>query len=277
MRKNSKKRLLSLIVLLFTVCFLGVGTSTVTASAETTHTIEEVADGIVFITFKKGTSEERGNYVGASFFFPNESYEAEYEYGVAVFPEKFIARYELYGDYIARKEADGISIALIIGNGGVVENGRLMSYNIINIPETGLDMRLVFVFFVRNTDGEVAYKEPVISSFNEATLENPTVEKLVTLAGERQKEIAVNSQFAIIVNKLSELVDSVWIYLVIGASAIVIAWGAYIGIRIAIAKKNEEKINAKGMIIRLLIGIVIAFILAVGAPLLIKGLGAWAI
>lgn len=277
MRKNNLKRMMSLIVLVFTICSFGLGTGTVTASAETLHSVEEVADGIVFITFKKGTSAERGNYVGASFFFPNECFESEYEYGVAVFPEKFIARYELYGDYIARKEADGISIALIIGNGGVVENGRLMSYNIINIPETGLDMRLVFVFFVRNSDGEVAYKEPVISSFNEATLENPTVEKLVTLAGERQKEIAVNSQFAIIVNKLSELVDSVWIYLVIGASASVIVWGAYIGIRIAIAKKNEEKINAKGMIIRLLIGIVIAFILVGGVPLLIKGLGAWAI
>ena len=268
---------MSFIVLIFTVCLFAFGTGTITASAEATHTIEEVADGIVFITFKKGTSEERGNYVGASFFFPNECFESEYEYGVAVFPEKFIARYELYGDYIARKEADDISIALIIGSGGSVENGRLSSYNIINIPDAGLGMRLVFVFFVRNSDGEVAYKEPVISSFDEAKLENPTTEKLLSLAGERQKEIAMNGQFAVIANRLSELVDSVWIYLGIGASAVVIVWGAYIGIRIAIAKKNEEKINAKGMIKGLVIGIVIAFVLAGGLPLLIKGLSAWAI
>ena len=268
---------MSFIVLMFTVCLFAFGTGTITASAEATHTIEEVADGIVFITFKKGISEERGNYVGASFFFPNEYFESEYEYGVAVFPEKFIARYELYGDYIARKETDGISIVLIIGTGGSVENGRLGSYNIIHIPDTSLNMRLAFVFFVRNSDGEVAYKDPVISSFDEAELENPTTEKLLSLAGERQKEIAMNNQFAVIVDRLSELVDSVWIYLVIGASAVVVVWGAYIGIRIAIAKKNEEKINAKGMIKGLVIGIVIAFVLAGGLPLLIKGLSAWVI
>ena len=275
MRKNNLKRIMSFIVLMVTTCLLGFGTGTITASAETTHTVEEVADGIVFITFKKGTSEERGNYVGASFFFPEEIYEAEYEYGVAVFPEKFIARYELYGDYIARKEADGIAISLIIGNGGKTENGRLNSYNITHIPDAGLNMRLAFVFFVRNSDGEVAYKEPVISSFNEAELENPTVETLLTLAKERQKEIAMDSQFAIIMNKLSELIDSVWLYLVIGASAIVTVWGSYIGIRVVVAKKNEERINAKGMIKGLVIGIVIAFVFAGGLPLLIKGLSAW--
>ena len=87
----------------------------------------------------------------------------------------------------------------------------------------------------------------------------------------------MDSQFEIIVEKLSELIDLTWIYLVIGASAVVIVWGAYIGIRIAVAKKNEEKINAKGMIKGLVIGIVIAFVLAAGLPLLIKGLSAWAI
>ena len=57
MRKNNLKRMMSLIVLIFTVCLFAFGTGTITASAEATHTIEEVADGIVFITFKKGTSE----------------------------------------------------------------------------------------------------------------------------------------------------------------------------------------------------------------------------
>lgn len=274
-KRTNKIPCFFIIALLLFALFPGIGT--VSASAESTHTVEEVANGVVFITFKKGTSEDRGNYIGASYFFPNKYYEGEYEYGVAVFPEKFIARYELYGDYIARKEADGISISLIIGNGGTVENGRLCSYNINKIPDAGLDMRFVFVFFVRNADGEVAYKEPVISSFNEAELEDPTTEKLISLATDRQKEVAMNSQFSVIVGKLSELVDSVWIYLVIGASAIVIVWGAYIGIRVTVAKKNEERINAKGMIKGLVIGIVIAFVLAVGAPLLIKGLSAWAI
>ena len=69
--------------------------------------------------------------------------------------------------------------------------------------------------------------------------------------------------------------DSIWIYLVIAAGSIILIWGVYIGIRVAIAKKNEEKINAKDMVKRLVIGIIIAFVFAGGLPLLIKGLAAW--
>lgn len=51
--------------------------------------------------------------------------------------------------------------------------------------------------------------------------------------------------------------------------------GAYIGIKIIIAKKNDEKINARDMVKQLIIGIVIMFVLAVGLPLLINGLTSW--
>ena len=39
--------------------------------------------------------------------------------------------------------------------------------------------------------------------------------------------------------------------------------------------RNEEKINAKDMVKQLIIGIVIIFVVAMGAPLLINGLSAW--
>lgn len=78
-----------------------------------------------------------------------------------------------------------------------------------------------------------------------------------------------------IVAKLSSLMDSFWIYIVIALAAVVIIWGAYIGVKIAIAHRNEEKINARDMVKNLVIGIVIIFVVAMGAPLLIKGLGAW--
>ena len=51
--------------------------------------------------------------------------------------------------------------------------------------------------------------------------------------------------------------------------------GRYIGIKIAIAHRNEEKINARDMVKNLIIGIVIIFVVAMGAPLLINGLSAW--
>lgn len=78
-----------------------------------------------------------------------------------------------------------------------------------------------------------------------------------------------------IVAKLSNLMDSFWIYIVLALAAVVIIWGAYVGIKIAIAHRNEEKINARDMVKNLIIGIVIIFVVAMGAPLLIKGLAAW--
>lgn len=85
----------------------------------------------------------------------------------------------------------------------------------------------------------------------------------------------LNDNLAGIIGKLNELVNSFWIYIVLALAAIVVVWGAYIGIKIAIAHRNEEKINARDMIKNLVIGIVIIFVVAMGAPLLIKGLSAW--
>ena len=74
-----------------------------------------------------------------------------------------------------------------------------------------------------------------------------------------------------IVTKLQSLMDSFWIYIVMALAAVVVIWGAYVGIKIAIAHKNEEKINARDMVKNLIIGIIIIFVIAMGAPLLIKG------
>ena len=78
-----------------------------------------------------------------------------------------------------------------------------------------------------------------------------------------------------IVTKLQSLMDSFWIYIVMALAAVVVIWGAYVGIKIAIAHKNEEKINARDMVKNLIIGIIIIFVVAMGVPLLINGLSAW--
>lgn len=88
-------------------------------------------------------------------------------------------------------------------------------------------------------------------------------------------ETTLNDNLAQIVDKLKGLMDSFWIYIVIALAAVVVVWGAYIGIKIAIAHKNEEKINARDMVKNLIIGIIIIFVVAMGAPLLINGLSAW--
>ena len=78
-----------------------------------------------------------------------------------------------------------------------------------------------------------------------------------------------------IVTKLNELMNSFWIYIVLAMAAVVVVWGAYIGIKVAIANKNEEKINSRDMVKNRIIGVVIMFVVAMGAPLLINGLAAW--
>lgn len=86
---------------------------------------------------------------------------------------------------------------------------------------------------------------------------------------------SLNENLQEIINKLSELMDSFWIYIVMALAAVVVIWGAYVGIRIAVAHRNEENINARDMVKNLIIGIVIIFVVAMGAPLLINGLSAW--
>ncbi len=85
----------------------------------------------------------------------------------------------------------------------------------------------------------------------------------------------LDGSLAEIVAKLTTLMDSFWIYIVMALAAVVVVWGAYVGIKIAIAHKNEEKINARDMVKNLIIGIIIIFVVAMGAPLLINGLSAW--
>lgn len=85
----------------------------------------------------------------------------------------------------------------------------------------------------------------------------------------------LNDSLQGIVTKLNELMDSFWIYIVLAMAAVVVVWGAYIGIKIAIANRNEEKINSRDMVKNLIIGIVIMFVVAMCAPLLIEGLSAW--
>ena len=85
----------------------------------------------------------------------------------------------------------------------------------------------------------------------------------------------LNDNLASIVTKLSELMNSFWMYIVLAMAAVVVVWGAYIGIKVAIAHRNEDKINSRDMVKNLIIGIVIMFVIAMGAPLLINGLSAW--
>ena len=54
--------------------------------------------------------------------------------------------------------------------------------------------------------------------------------------------------------------------------AVVVVWGAYIGIRVSVANRREEQINSRAMVKGLVIGIIIMAVIAMACPLLINGL-----
>jgi len=87
----------------------------------------------------------------------------------------------------------------------------------------------------------------------------------------------LDTNLSSIVTKLSGLMDSFWMYIIIALASVVVLWGAYVGIKIAIARKNDEKIESREMLKSLLIGVIIIFVIAMGAPLLIEGLNAWVV
>ncbi|MBQ8292709.1 MAG: hypothetical protein IJ501_01120 [Bacilli bacterium] len=88
-------------------------------------------------------------------------------------------------------------------------------------------------------------------------------------------EATLDGSLQSIINNLQTLMDSFWKYIVLALAAVVVVWGAYVGIKIALASRYEDKINSRDMLKNLIIGVVIIFVIAMGAPLLIEGLAAW--
>ena len=130
----------------------------------------------------------------------------------------------------------------------------------------------MFIGYVKDADGDVAYLSPEYAAY--ATLNVGEMSDYEIL-NRLNDEMTVRSTFGKIADKIVELVDSIWVYLVICCSAVVVIWGTYIGIRLAVAKKSEQKVDSRSIEKRLVIGIAIMFVLAGALPLLVKGLALW--
>ncbi len=87
--------------------------------------------------------------------------------------------------------------------------------------------------------------------------------------------IKESTYFKDIITELTKLIDDFWIFMIAILGAVVIIWCVYVGVKLIVAHRNEERVDAKKMIKNLLVGIVIIFVLAVGVPLLIDGLSSW--
>ena len=86
---------------------------------------------------------------------------------------------------------------------------------------------------------------------------------------------AMNENFQEIVTRLEKLITDFWGLTVAILAAVIVIWCVYVGVKLIVAHRNEERIDSKKMIKNLVIGIVVIFVLAVGIPLLIEGLNSW--
>ena len=87
---------------------------------------------------------------------------------------------------------------------------------------------------------------------------------------------ADGADFSDLSDTIVELINSMWVPCVAIASALAVAWGIYLGIKYWLASGDEQKKrSAKSSLISFGVGIIIIFVVAVGAPLGIGALSEW--
>lgn len=281
MEKLKKKnlffcQLLLLIILSFSLIIPNsiVCVKAETIDEQTTISVQEIIENTTFVTFRKGDeTSQYGRNMFACFYVPNSVYESSYTYGLVLFPKNYGDKLGINSDYLKKAEEQNIYIANIPAPASLAaENGRLFKFGIINILEQNIDRTFSFIFYAQDTEGNIAYAKPQFAAWATLDAEEYTDAQVIAMIEGR---VAMETSFGAIVEKISELVNSFWIYIVLAMGATVVVWGTYLGIRVAVAKRKEEQVNARGMIKNLVIGIIVMFTIAMAVPLLINGLSWW--
>lgn len=241
---------------------------------ETPKSVQTIIDNTTFVTFRKGDENSRyGRNIFACFYVPNTVYESTYSYGVVLFPKDYGERLGLTSDYFKKAEEQNIVIMDIPATSGLdAKDGKIYKCGIAQILDQNIERKFSFIFYVKDTEGNIAYSTPQFAAWATLDAEEYTDAEVIAMVDGR---VTYESSFKQIVAKITELVNSFWIYIVIGCASVVVVWCAFIGVKIAVAKRKEEQINARGMVKNLIIGIVIASVIAVAVPLLMNGLSSW--
>ena len=276
-KKRNPFSLLILSLLLCLTMFMPV--SIVGASAEGTgeevsHSLETVIENTTFVTFRKcDITSKYKRAIFSCFYVPNTVYETEYTYGCVIFPKDYADRYDLKSDYIKKAEEQNVLLMTMEATEALQGvDGRIFKFGIVEMMDQNVNRTFAFIFYVKDAEGNIEYTNAEFAAYSTLEVKDYTDAELIKIV-ERKME-TVNS-FKAIVDKITELVNSFWKYIVLGMAGIIVVWGGYIGMRVIIAKKNEEKINARGMVKSLVIGIIVMFVIAMAGPLLIKGLSSW--
>ncbi len=278
---RSRKSFLCALILSIILCFsIVMPMSVVKTKAETfqtekTTSVETIIANSTFITFRKGDENSRyGRNIFLCYYVPNTVYESTYSYGVVIFPKLYGDRYDLKSDYLAKAEEQGLVIMDVVANVGLpAPEGMVYKCGIANILEKNINLEFTFVFYAKDTEGNIAYAQPKFATYSTLDAKDLTDAQVLEILEQRA---TMDSSFRTIINKISELVNSFWIYIILAMGTATIVWSSYLGIRIAVARRKEEQINARGMVKNLVIGIIVMFTIAMAVPLLINGLSWWA-
>ena len=282
-RTQKNKSFLFVLILSIILSFsILIPTSIITTKAETLEeqpaSVEEIIEQTTFVTFRKGDETSRyGRNIFACFYLPNSVYESSYTYGVVLFPKDYGDKFDLKSDYFQKAEAQNILIMDIVAPQSLeTKEGRLFKCGIASILDQNIERTFTFVFYVKDAVGNIAYSNPQFAAWATLDAEEYTDAEVIAMIDGR---VEFENSFKTIVDKIAELVNSFWVYIVMAMGAVVVVWGAYLGVRIAVANRKEEQINARGMVKSLVIGIIIMAVIAMACPLLINGLShfvAWA-
>lgn len=278
---RSRKSFLCALVLSIILCFsIVIPISVVETKAETVQTenstsVETIIANSTFITFRKGDENSQyGRNIFLCYYVPNSVYESTYSYGVVIFPKRYGEMYDLKSDYLKKAEEQGVLIMDVAAPAGLsAPDGMVYKCGIARILDQNVNLEFTFVFYAKDTEGNIAYAQPKFATYSTLDAEDLTDAQLLEILEHRA---TMDSSFRTIVNKISELVNSFWIYIALAMGTTVVVWSSYLGIRIAVAKRKEEQINSRGMVKNLVIGIIVMFTIAMAVPLLINGLSWWA-
>lgn len=84
------------------------------------------------------------------------------------------------------------------------------------------------------------------------------------------------AEFEDISTAINELINQMWVPCLAVASALTVIWGVYLGFKFWSAAGDEQKKkSAKSAVISFVVGIIVIFVVAVGAPMLIGAMSTW--
>lgn len=88
--------------------------------------------------------------------------------------------------------------------------------------------------------------------------------------------LSAEADFTDLSDTITDLIQSMWVPCVAVASALAVAWGIYLGVKYWLSAGDEQKKkSAKSAIISFVIGVIVIFVVAVGAPMGIGALSEW--